>query len=218
MNIKLYMRKAFQTAVFACFCGLAVADSFVEFFRAVDLDRAEVVQQLLQRGFPVNAINEYGQTGFTLALRGPSPKAAEVLFAHPAFDVHQTTAAGETPLLIAALQGDEVWTRRLLDRGARHESPSGFTALHYAASSANPGVLRLVLRRDPPLDAQAPNGNTPLHLAAAYGDARNVDLLLLTGADPRIANRAGARPADLARAQGRERLALLLEQAAQQRR
>jgi uncharacterized protein len=218
MNLKLYMRRWLQTAVLACFCSLAAADSYTEFFRAVALDLPERVKALLDRGFPVNAINEYGQTGFTLALRENSPRVAEILFAHPGFDLGQSTSAGETPLLIAALNGDEAWTRRLLQRGSSLQSPSGWTALHYAASSTNPAVARLVLERKPPLDEQAPNGSTALHMAARFGDERITQMLLLSGADARIANKAGATPADVARAQGRERLADTLAQAAALRR
>lgn len=192
----------------------ATADAFTDFFRAVELDDAAAVGRLLDRGFPANAKDERGQPAFVLALRAPSPQVAERLFATPGFDLEQATPAGETPLLMAALLGRVDWTRRLLERGARHTSPSGWTALHYAASGEEPGTVRAVLARQPELDAAAPNGNTPLMMAARFGDHRNVDLLLAAGADATRRNRAGASAADLARAAGRDRLADRLEQAA----
>ena len=41
---------------------------------------------------------------------------------------------------------------------------------------------------------QGPFGNTLLHVAAADGDAREVQRLLAAGADPRIRNREGRTP------------------------
>jgi uncharacterized protein len=197
--------------------GHSQADSFTDFFRAIELDRPAVVQQLIERGFPVNAVNAYGQPSFVLALRTPSPQVAEVLWTARGFDIHQTTTAGETPLMIAALIGDEAWIRRLIERGSRLDSDVGWTALHYAASGQSPAALALILARRPPLDIAAPNGNTALMMAARFGDERHAEALLSVGADPRLKNKAGASAADLARDQGRDRLAERLARAAASR-
>jgi ankyrin repeat protein len=45
---------------------------------------------------------------------------------------------------------------------------------------------------------QGPFGNTLLHVAAADGDAREVQRLLSAGADPRIRNREGRTPLQVA--------------------
>jgi uncharacterized protein len=217
MKLNQLLSKGFQSIVligFLSFSGAARSDSYTEFFRAIELDRAAVVQSLLDRGFPVNAPNGSGQPAFVLALRTPSPKVAEVLWQHRDFDLHQATPAGETPLMIAALIGDAAWTKRLLERGSRLDSDSGWTALHYAASGQNPHVLELLLAGKPPLNPRAPNGNTPLMMAAMHGDQRNADALLAGGADARLVNRAGNTAADLARAQGRDRLAERIARAA----
>ncbi len=214
MNFKWWFKSASKSLVLIGFIGPVQADSFTDFFRAIENDRPAVVASLVERGFPLNAINTYGQPSFILAIRTPSPKVAEWFWAQPALDIHQTTIAGETPLMIAALIGDEAWTKRLLDRGSRLDSIAGWTALHYAASSPNPAVLDLVLARNPALDAAAPNGNTALMMAAAFGDQRSAEVLLAKGADPRLVNKAGSTAADLARAQGRERLAERLAMAA----
>jgi hypothetical protein len=211
-----HFRFLLQLTLATCFFAPlpAVADAFTDFFRAVNLDDDGMVRKLLERGFPVNAKDDKGQPAFVLAIRAPSPKVAERLFATPGFDLEQATPAGETPLMMAALSGQVDWTRRLLERGARHTSPSGWTALNYAASGEEPGTVRAVLARSPELDAAAPNGNTALMMAARFGDQRNVELLLAAGADASLRNRGGATAGDLARMAGRDRLAERLDQAA----
>lgn len=202
-----------QVLLATAFSAHAQGDAYVSFFRAVDRDDVSTVDRLLARGFPVDAVDERGQPAFVLALRAPAPRVAERLFAHPGFDPEQTTSAGETPLLMAALAGDPVWTRRLVERGARLVSPSGWSAVHYAASAERPEALAWLLDRRPPLDVPAPNGNTALMMAARWGDQRNVGLLLDAGADPTPRNRQGFSAADFARAVGRDRLAERLDQA-----
>ena len=49
------------------------------------------------------------------------------------------------------------------------------------------------------IDAEAPNGNTPLMMAARYSSPRAVKLLLEEGADPNVKNYAGQTALDLAK-------------------
>ncbi|CAN0299422.1 unnamed protein product, partial [Discosporangium mesarthrocarpum] len=48
------------------------------------------------------------------------------------------------------------------------------------------------------VNAQGPNGNTPLHQAAMGSQANAASILLAHGADPRRRNLFGATPLDLA--------------------
>lgn len=210
LNLKSLLRRLAQVVVFLGVFGLASgasATAFDDFFRAVALDDAGTVRQLLGRGFPVNARDAAGQPALVLALRAPSPQVLDVLVGQPGVDLELATPAGETPVLIAALIGDVHWTRRLLDRGVSLTSPSGWTALHYAATGQNPDAVALLLARGGAVDARAPGGLTPLMMAARFGDQRNVDLLLARGADPSLADDRGLRAADFARSVERDRLA-----------
>lgn len=211
--LRIWLKLCFQLLVVLAFPVHAQGDAYVSFFRAVDRDDVAMIDRLLARGFPADAVDERGHPAFVLALRAPAPRVAERLFAHPGFDPEQTTPAGETPLLIAALAGDADWTRRLVERGARLTGPTGWSAVHYAASAERPEALSWLLGRRPPLDVPAPNGNTALMMAARWGDQRNVGLLLAAGADPTLRNRQGFTATDFARAVGRDRLAEQLEQA-----
>jgi ankyrin repeat protein len=63
------------------------------------------------------------------------------------------------------------------------------------------------------LDYQGPFGNTLLHVAAAAGDVREVKRLLAAGADPRIANREGRTPLEVARMARKPRVCAVLSAA-----
>jgi len=158
------------------------AQSYVEFFRAVDRDDNATVAQLLSQGFDPNSRDERGQTALHLALRDNSPHVAEVLWKHPRLDVNARNATDETPLMIAALRGQFEWVVRLLDRGAAMHQ-DGWSPIHYAATGPEPKVVAFLLDRGAPLEALSPNRTTPLMLAAGYGAEANVDLLLARGAD-----------------------------------
>lgn len=189
----------------------ASANAFVDFFRAVNVDNAGLVKQLLARGFDPNAANDYGQVALYLAIRDEAPRVAEALLAHPQTKVDIANSSGETPLMMAALKGSAEWTQRLIERGAQ-VNRSGWTPLHYAASGGDSTpVVALLLERGAQIDARAPNGNTALMMAARYGAWDSADLLLARGADPRLTNSAGLAAADFARQQGRESLASKLE-------
>ena len=122
-------------------------------------------------------------------------------------------AAGESPLMMAALKGDLVDAKLLLDRGAKVDQP-GWSALHYAATGPEPKIVQLLIDRGATIDSLSPNGTTPLMMAAQYGTEDSVNLLLARGADPRRRNQLNLGPVDFAKLSGREPLVKRLESAA----
>lgn len=210
--LRNYLRFALYLVVVIWF-STAKAGAYEDFFRAVSVDNAGGVTELLQRGFDPNSRSEQGQTALYLSIRDGSPKVLEALLASPATQIDATNAAGETPLMMAALRGRVDWAQLLLDRGAKIALP-GWTPLHYAATGekGEPAV-RLLLDRGAAIDARSPNGSTALMMAARYGSEASVKLLLTRGADPRLRNQREMSAADFARSAGREPLAQSLEQA-----
>ncbi len=186
------------------------ADSYVDYFRAVNTDNASGVEELLARGFDPNTLSSYGQTGLYLAIRDDSPKVAEVLMASPTLNVDQANVVGETAMMMAALRGNLAWTKRLIARGAKVQR-DGWTPLHYAATGPNVEVVAFLLELGAVIDVRAPNGNTPLMMAASFGDEEVVKLLLKRGADKKLKNDREQSAADLARVAGRPWLLPLLE-------
>ncbi|MBA4176394.1 MAG: hypothetical protein C0505_07515 [Leptothrix sp. (in: Bacteria)] len=210
------MKKHFRYAIYLTVLtvtSVGHADTSVDFFRAVNLDDDRTVKFLLERGFDPNALSERGQNSLYLAFREGSPKVAAALLAHPKTRIDGTNGADETPLMMAALRGHVDGARRLLDRGAALNR-AGWTPLHYAACSPEPGIVALLLDRGAQIEASSPNGTTALMMAARYGPEGAVDLLLARGASAQARNDAGLGPVDFAMLAGRESLAARLEAAA----
>ena len=119
-------------------------------------------------------------------------------------------AAGESPLMMAALRGDLAWAQRLIDRGARLEVP-GWTPLHYAATGPETKMVALLLDKGAAIEARSPNKTTPLMMASRYGPESSVDLLLARGANWKLRNDLDLDAAAFARLASREALTRRLE-------
>lgn len=207
------MRKQFRFVVYlfviTAFSSVK-ADAYVDFFRAVGVDNAGTVTELLARGFDPNTKSESGQVALYLAMREDSPKVAAVLLASPALNVDATNAVGETPLMMAALKGRTEWAKKLIERGAKVHKP-GWSPVHYAATGPSTELLAMLLDRGAEINALAPNRNTPLMMAARYGSEDNVKLLLQRGADKKLINDRNLSAADMARTAERLAVVRLLE-------
>ncbi len=191
----------------------AHAGSFEDFFRAVRGDNASGVRTLLQRGFDPNTPDEHGQTGLMIALREPSPKVIQVLIESPQTNVDMPNAKDETPLMLAAIKGQQQLVTQLLKRDAA-VNKTGWTPLHYAATSGQLTIMKVLLDNYAFIDAQSPNGTTPLMMAAMYGSGEAVKLLLAEGADTTMKNQLGMTAVDFANKAGRAEAASLITAAA----
>ncbi len=191
----------------------AKAGSYDDFFSAIARDDPAPLRALLARGFDPNTLDPDGRSGFAIGLKAGSLKAVDVLVAAPGFDANALNAAGESPLMLAAIRGDVALAQRLLERGARLDLP-GWTPLHYAASGPSTELVALLLDRGAAIDALSPNGSTPLMMAARYGSVASAELLLARGADAARRNQRDLGAADFAAEAGRTALAQSLRQRA----
>ena len=183
------------------------ASSFDDFFKAVRNDRPRDLEALRLRGFDLNTVDETGSPALVLALTDDALSVARYLADQPDVRIEARNTAGENALMIAALRGHLDILQRLLTRKAQVNRP-GWTALHYAAS--HPGdnawkLVQLLLDHFAYIDAESPNGTTPLMMAARYGRSDVVNGLLLAGADPRLKNQQGLNAVDFAMAVDRGR-------------
>ena len=84
---------------------------------------------------------------------------------------------------------------------AEREASNGATAVHMAADEGQLEVLQtLVLRKHMDVNAKTKDTlqRTPLHFAAAQGNAQCVEFLLSAGADPEIKDNRGMKPVQYA--------------------
>ena len=194
------LRKYFRFIVYLIvYIGysLASAGSYDDFFKAIKEDNPVVLSNLMNRGFDVNTISPLGEYALILALREPRLKAARVLIGWPNLNAEVRSAQDESPLMLAALHGLLAECQGLIERGADVNKP-GWAPLHYAATNGHLSVMQLLIEENAYLDAESPNGSTPLMMAAHYGTPSAVKLLLESGADPTLKNSLGLSAIDFA--------------------
>ena len=184
-----YFKKTIYLIVLIGF-NSSFAGSYEDFFQAIKRDDAQVVQRLLARGFDANTLDPRGQSGLAIALREPSPKVANALIDWPKTDLNALSAQGESPLMLASLKGELELALKMIKKGA-DVNKTGWTPLHYAATSGEVKVISALLENHAYIDAESPNGSTPLMMASMYGTGAAVKLLLAEGADPLLKNQQG---------------------------
>lgn len=204
-------------------CALAVlsgvcrvqAGSFEDFFVAIQRDDARELARLAALGFDLNTTNAQGQHALHLAMREPSMSVMGYLLQHPGVNVDVRNPKDETPLMLALLKGFTPQAKVMLVRGA-DVNKTGWTPLHYAASYSGKGAVeqvQLLLEHHAYIDAESPNGTTPLMMAAQYGSEEVAKLLLEEGADPSLRNQLKFTATDFATRAGRTSLAETIAQA-----
>ena len=188
-----HFKKAVFSIVFVGFSALsltAMAGVYDDFFAAVKRNHDSTIQSALARGFDVNTPGPNGENGLSMALFEESDKVVQVLMAWPKTDVNALNSKGESPLMIAALRGQQDMATRLIKKGA-DINKTGWTPLHYAASAGKLALINLLIENNAYIDAESPNGTTPLMMAAMYGTGDAVNLLLREGADATLKNKQG---------------------------
>jgi len=206
-----------KAAKYIVFIGLfsifsfAKAGSYEDFFKAINLDDARSVSALLQRGFDPNTVNPEGVPGLLLAIRSSSFKVAEVLAASPEAKVDLRTLQDESPLMLAALRGQLNLASLLVARGAEINK-TGWTPLHYAATGGHVPVIALLLDKKAAINAESPNGSTPLMMASMYGSPEAVKHLIQAGANLQVKNQLGLTALDFAQNASRQNNIELLQE------
>lgn len=186
--------------------GLAKAGPVDDLVMAAELNDPRAVAALLLKGGDPNQADERGRTALLTAAREDSVKAIEALLSAPALAVDKPNANDETALMLAAIRGSLPAAQALVKHGAAVNRP-GWTPLHYAASGPDNGVAAFLIAQGARLDARSANGSTALMMAARYGSADLVPLLIKAGADVSLRNEQGLTAADFAQRGGRDRMA-----------
>ena len=192
------------TLAIACTAGLAVvslpahADDLDGVVKAVKFDDIDAVQKSLKKGLDPNVTDKDGMPLLVLAAREKSDKVAAALIADADTDVEKLDRAGENAMMLAALNGDLALVKLLIDKGAE-VNKKGWAPLHYAAANGHDDVVTLLIDNSAYLDAESPNGTTPLMMAARGNHITTMKVLLDAGADARLKNQLGLTALDFAK-------------------
>jgi hypothetical protein len=161
-------------------------------------DYPDDIRDLLKQGADPNVRYKNGQPALMRAVVDGAWKVFDVIAADKRTDVNAANPAGETPLMYLAIAGQTERAKKLIARGAQ-VNRLGWTPLHYAASKGQLEMARLLLAQHAMPNAPAPNGETPLMMAALSGRQPMVELLLKAGADVGTRDTKGQTAADWAR-------------------
>ena len=161
-------------------------------------DYPDDIRDLLKQGADPNVRYKNGQPALMRAVVDGAWNVFDVIAADKRTDVNAENPAGETPLMYLAIAGQTERAKKLIARGAQ-VNRLGWTPLHYAASKGQMEMARLLLAQHAMPNAPAPNGETPLMMAALSGRKPMVDLLLKAGADVGTRDTKGQTAADWAR-------------------
>jgi len=162
-----------------------------------DLDRMEIIKELLKAGANIEATGkkkDFGQgaqsTALMTAVAQRSPEFVRILIEHHP-DVNAKDFLGMTPLIWAARNTRYRFenTKILLDNGADVNATNNIqkTALIFAAMQGAPKVVSLLIQHHADVNAKDHKGVTALMWAAKSLDTsngfENVKILLDNGAD-----------------------------------
>lgn len=128
-------------------------------------------------------------------------------------DIEGQDDRGYTPLILASYNGQAEATRLLLDLGARPDGRTGASessALMGVAFKGHLAIAKLLLEAGADPNYKNGAGQTPLMMAALFGQDAVVDTLLDAGADHECRDAAGNSAASLAEQQGNRALAARL--------
>ncbi|MFN7222296.1 MAG: ankyrin repeat domain-containing protein [Burkholderiales bacterium] len=129
-------------------------------------------------------------------------------------DLDQVGSNGQTPLMVAASEGQLAAAEQLVRCGASVNVFAGFTnstPLHQAAGEGHAPLVRFLLSQGADINAESKGSVTPLMVAAAWGQLDVVRLLLESGADWSRTDDRGGNATDSAREKGEDLVANFIE-------
>lgn len=168
------------------------------FTDAAKFNDASEVKSLLKQGVNPNTLDANGNPMLFLAVKDKSNAVIDVLLADKRTDVDLSTKSGETPLMIASIQGDLPLVKTLVLQKNALVDHIGWKPLHYACATGKLDVAQFLVSKGAIVDSQSLNGTTPLMMAVQSGNEDLVKFLLDNGADLQMKNSFSLSAIDIA--------------------
>ena len=137
-----------------------------------------------------DAVDVNGDTLLCIAARGGAARSVGALLAAKA-NPNRANRFNDTPLMLAALNGNLDVVRRLVAGGALLDPP-GWTPLIYAATGGHDAIVEYLLNEGANVNAVSPNGTSALMMAVREHRLDTARLLIGRGADVNHSNQDGA--------------------------
>jgi ankyrin repeat protein len=168
------------------------------FVKAAKFDDVSEVKSLLSSGVNPNTVDTKGDPMLVIAIRDKSTKVTELLLKDKKTDVDLSNNFGETPLMLASIEGDLPVVKALVIQREARIDHIGWTPLHYACAKGQLSVAQFLIANGANPNSRSPNGSTPLMMAAQAGNEELIKFLLDNGADIRIRNGHGLSVIEIA--------------------
>ena len=178
--------------------GAQTASQAEDFAKAAKFDDVSEVKSLISKGVSPNTVDSKGNPMLVLAIKDHSAKVTELLLQNRNIDVDLSNKYGETPLMMASIEGDLPIVKTLVLQNKARIDHIGWTPLHYACAKGNLDVAKFLVANGAVVDSNALNGTTPLMMAVQSGNENLIRFLLENGADIRLRNTQGFSAIDIA--------------------
>jgi ankyrin repeat protein len=168
------------------------------FTKATKFDDVSEVKALLQAGVSPNAIDSKGNPMLIVAIRDKSLKVIDLLLSNPTLDANLGNKTGETPLMMASIEGELSVVKTLVLNKKVDVNKTGWSPLHYACSTGRLEVAQFLIANGAKVNALSPSETTPLMMAVSSGNELLIKYLLDNGADITMRNHEGFSAIDVA--------------------
>ena len=169
-----------------------------EFVKAMKFDDVNTVKSLISQGINPNLVDSNGNPMLVLAIKDRSYKVIDVLLATKGMDVDLSNKQGETPLMIASINGDLPLVRTLVLKNKAQLDHISWTPLHYACAKGHLDIAQFLIANGAKVDSLSLGGTTPLMMAVQSGNELLVKLLLDKGANLQLRNAEAITAIDIA--------------------
>ena len=169
-----------------------------DFAKAAKFDNASEVKSLLKKGVNPNTVDANGNPMLILAIREKSSNVIDVLLGDQSIDVDLSDKNGETPLMMASIDGNLPLVKTLVISHKAQLDHIGWTPLHYACAKGHLEVAQFLIANGAIVDSMCLGNTTPLMMSVQSGNEQLVKLLLDKGADLQLRNSQGLTAIDIA--------------------